>query len=271
MKISSVCIALLAVAWLVAGCGVVEDVLGSDARDEANNALNSLEATVAEAALLIAGVDGADPGDGAEGVAEYAAGEAETQYSPADCVQALRNGSIVTYTLENCSGPLNTTGVSGVVVINYSVSNDGELSANLTGNDVAIDGNELTLNMDGDYSVSGDEQSLSIRTGGGGRTDDGTVITRAGTYTIDWSGANCYGIGGQWNTTQGDDSTWATVVSDYAVCGGCPEDGGRLTYTGAEGFSLDDVSAVTITFDGNDDATYVGTGGAPGSLDLSCN
>lgn len=262
------CIAV--VLFAVAGCDEVLDRVGGDASGDAMLAVESAALTETEAASVVAVVDGIDL-SGTEGeIAQRVADAASSTYSPSDCVTAIAAGGTVTYDFDDCSGPRGLVGLNGNAVATFAVPADDSIAVTFLSNDFVANGTEVTLNAQGEYSQRGGEQELILETAGGGVTDAGDVVTRVGSYNVTWDDT-CLTIVGGWTTQEGA-TNYNTSVTGYTTCaGGCPEDGGRIVFTELDSDEVElSGSATTVSFDGDGDASYLGTAGAPGALDLAC-
>lgn len=249
----------LLLALPLAGCGL-ENAVKSDNDDEANAAVASANQAGTESAILVAGLDSADPMADAPTNATNAEAAAETWFQPSDCVTAIAEGSTITYNLDDCSGPYGLTGLNGQVVGTFSVSS-GTLTYQVTSTDLEAGLGAITLQATAELDTAG---NMSVTTSGGGVGPNGTAITRAGMFDVSWDDS-CTTLDGNWTTTIGD-AAWATNVSNYERCnGGCPSDGASITYTGQG----DKAVVLTINFDGTSTANYVSDSGL-GTINLSC-
>lgn len=260
---------------LLSGCGEVLDKIGNDESDAfAQDGVDSVALTQAEAALVAAVVDGIPLADGdTAAMAAHAQSVAETTFTPADCVQAVATQSTVTYTFDTCEGPGDLMGLTGVVSTTFSVPGSESVTVSMTSSDLGVDGVFGTVNVTGTYSGAGDLPLLALQTSGAATTADGDLLGRLGTYTATLDG-DCLELDGEWTTSVNDAVFFLTAVGDYRDCAGaCPETG-TLSYA-----ELEDVSdmegsptgeVIVVSYAGDDTVLYVGFDGTPGSLALEC-
>lgn len=263
---------------LLAGCGEVLDNLDKLGNDEsrafAEDGVDSVALTQAEAALVAAIVDGIPLVDeDTAAMAAHAQAAAETTFLPADCVQAVATQSTVTYTFDNCEGPGDLLGLTGVVSTTFSVPASDSVTVSMTSSDLGVDGVFGTVNVTGTYSEAGELPLLALQTTGAATTADGDLLGRLGTYTATLDG-DCLELSGEWTTSVNDAVFFLTGVADYRDCvAACPE-AGTVTYA-----ELEDVAdmegsptgeVIVVSYAGQDTAFYVDFDGNPGSLALEC-
>jgi hypothetical protein len=196
--------------------------------------------------------------------ATMAGGGAKTNWQPAGCVTATENQNVVTYALNDCTGPYGLVHVTGTVVATFSADSAG-IHAELQTNNLHINGATMTLDSKADYTVNGPAKSLTVNTDGSGTGSFGNTITRSGKYTLTWNDATaCATLDGAWSTGI-DNATWSTSISNYAQCvAHCPTSG-VLSHTGG-------LSKVTwtVTFDGSAQAKWTSSRGPSGTFGLLC-
>src|SRR5690606_22492615 len=112
---------------------------------------------------LIAGLDNADGMTDPADAATAAADAAGTFFSPSDCVTALAEQGVVTYSLDNCSGPYGLTGLNGQAVVTYSLAGS-VLTANLTSTALSVNDGTMTLNASATLDTSGPRKSMTVQT-----------------------------------------------------------------------------------------------------------
>jgi hypothetical protein len=248
---------------LLAGCGGTN---GSSAADsaQASAALDSNDSTTTESALLVASTDGTESSATAEDAAGTASVRARATFSPSSCVTATAVANVVTYMLNDCTGPWGLVHVTGTVVVTYSKQPDGvHADANATG--LLVNGATLNINSQAVYSVNGTAHQLTVTTDGGGTGLRGNTIGRHGSYTLAWdTGTQCAALDGQWSTTIAS-ATWSTSVTGFKVCKNeCPS-AGTIAHTGG----LSHVT-VTVTFNGSAEASWTSSRGDHGTVALFC-
>lgn len=254
-------IAVLLPLGLLAGCG------GGDANSDSASvsaALDSSGQTANESALLMAATTGTESASSSNEAAAMAGAGAKTNWQPSTCVTATQNQNVVSYALNNCTGPYGLVHVTGTVVATYSADSSG-IHAALVTNNLMVNGATMTLNSSADYSVVGPQKSLTVHTSGSGTGGFGNTITRTGSFTLTWNDASqCGTIDGAWSTGL-DNNTWSTSISNYAQCKDrCPTSG-TLAHTGG----LSHVTW-TVTFDGSAQAKWASSRGTSGKFGLLC-
>jgi hypothetical protein len=246
---------------LLAGCG------GADPSSDSasvSSALDSAGQTANESALMVATTSGTELATTSNEAAMMAGGGAKTNWQPAGCVTATQNQNVVSYTLNDCTGPYGLVHVTGTVVATYTADSSG-IHAALQTTNLHINGATMTLDSKADYSVNGSAHSLTVNTNGSGTGAFGNTITRNGSYTLAWDDAtDCGTLDGAWSTGI-DSATWSTSIANYAQCKDhCPTSG-VLTHTGG----LSHITW-TVTFDGSAQAKWTSSRGPSGQFGLLC-
>lgn len=259
---------------LSTGCDSLDDVIDSSDDSEALAAIDSMDMTNLEAAFMILVTDGLDIGGDAAAWASAAAENAQ-RLEPDGCATAGAAAGVVTFDLNDCSGPYGLSTMSGTAVVTFNLNAEGEIHADLSATGLTANGiafEAITVRSVYDNPGNAGAQTLDINTQSTGTPDGGGRIVRNGDYTVSFnSGTDCYEIQGNWSTTPGTSGVYTTVVNNYDRCGeGCPGNGGNITYTGLEGTGGGEQDAITITFDGDGDARWVSTGLRSGTVDLIC-
>lgn len=253
--------ALVVPLLVLSGCGGGDPTSDSAA---VSGALDSTDDTSNESALMVASVDATANAGTANDAAAMAAGSAHTWYQPSTCVSASAVGNVVTYTLDNCTGPWGLVHTSGTVVVTYTKAADG-IHAAATATGLSVNGATMNVDAQAVYSVAGTQKTLTVTTNGAGTGARGTSIARNGSYTITWDTSSlCGALDGAWSTVIGG-ATWSTAVAGYKQCAGhCPT-AGTLTHTGG----LSGVT-VTVSFDGSAAARWSTSRGHSGTIALLC-
>ncbi|WP_437537682.1 hypothetical protein WME79_18755 [Sorangium sp. So ce726] len=261
----SIVLAAIALLSLPACLRGAADGSDSDDASVAEEASDSLDTGEVEAALLVASTDAAGAATSAEEAAEAAAGAADAHFRPAGCATAEVQGTTVTYTLNDCTGPFGVARIDGTVQVSYSLAADG-LHATLAGDGVSARGATLDLDAEAVYTVNGSTKSLTVTTAGTAVGPRGHSIEREGSYVARWEAErSCLSLDGSWSTRAGA-RTWSTQVSGFERCvAECPAAGGTIELTGGRSGVT-----VTINFDGSDSATWSSSSGPSGTLDLAC-
>jgi hypothetical protein len=187
---------------------------------------------------------------------------------PNHCASASANQNVVTFDLANCSGPLGITSLSGVVVETLTVTGNGQIQAQLTGNNLAAKGATFDLNTSGSVTVAGNGQktltatSMSTGTGPGGNS-----IARSGTYTVLWpTGTGCATINAGFSGSSSlDAGSMSTTISNYVACTGeCAQSGTSATTASGQSVTL------TLTYNGSTSALCNASNGQIASVALTC-
>jgi hypothetical protein len=238
-----------------------------ESQDErwAEEALDSTEIAKNEAAIFIAGIDGADMNMTAVEVATNAETTATGMYQPSDCVTASRVDAVITYELDNCTGPFGLANVTGTITVTFSLVTEG-IKAEAVATGLFVGGSTMDINATGIYSVANNKQTLVVDTTGDGTGPRGVSFVRNGSYTLSWDTyAGCATLDGTWST-QVLGRTWSTTVDGFSKCQDrCPAAGGTIKYTGG----LSGVT-VNVNFDGSATANWDTTRGEVGQIALFC-
>lgn len=265
MRTSTLLTLLLALALLNTSCGTLTQALNIE--DPAGRqAVDSVELSSFESALLASAVDAADLTKTANEIADAAALAGNTLFLPAGCAIVNANGATVTYQLNGCTGPYGLNNATGQAVALFT-KNGSELNVNLTATNLSVANSQLSINSNAVYSVEGAAKTLVVQTGGVGVGPNGTAVTRAGQYTADWETASgCMNLNGAWTNTIGEE-VWGTNVTNYEKCGlGCPKSGGNIIFAGSSG------TTVTVEFNGTSAANVLSNeGNIFGTVTLMCN
>ncbi len=185
---------------------------------------------------------------------------------PNHCASASANQNVVTLDLVNCSGPLGITSLGGAIVETLTVTGNGQIQAQLTGNNLAANGAPFHLNTSGAVTVAGNGQktltatSMSTGTGPGG-----TSIARSGTYTVLWpTGTGCATINAAFSGSSSlDAGVMSTTISNYVACTGeCAQSGSSTTTASGQ--------SITLTFNGSTSALCNASNGQIASVALTC-
>jgi hypothetical protein len=248
---------------LLAGCGGSNNASSSD-DTHASAALDSNGSTSTEGALIVASIDGTQLAISGNEAAITAAVNVKTQYQPASCVTATVNNNLVTFVLNDCSGPWGLVHVSGTLVATYDIQPSG-VSAEVKASGLTVNGATLNLDSKAVYSVNGTVKHLAVDTNGNGTGFFGTQLARHGSFTFTWDSTSlCASLDGNWSTTIGND-TWSTSVSQFKQCKGLCPASGTIAHTGG----ITGVT-ITVTFDGTPDAKWASSNGKHGDLFLLC-
>ena len=193
-------------------------------------------------------------------------------YYPNGCATATAAANVVTFTLNNCSGPLGLMGVTGTVTATLTATGNGQIGTSLSGTNItSSDGVTIsTLNTSGTTTIAANGQktltatSLSIATGPFGNT-----ATHGGNYTLVWPtptsvSASCGTLNGTFSGVgTGADSGSTLQLTNYVACANeCPQSGTVMQ-------SLNG-SSVTLTFNGTSNAACTSTAGSSAAVAIKC-
>lgn len=244
---------LLALGVGIAGCAAA----GTDLAEQASD---SMDAVTAEAALVVASMDGITASTTPEEAANAAAANAGAFWTEG-CFTYLIDGASITYELTECGGPFGLARVNGSVTVTYRATTSSYgfdvTTSNLTIGDATV---SYMLSAD----VATDARNVRVTSSGSATGRRGHAVTHEGTYDLRWNGSSeCAGLDGSWTTTVGA-RTFTTQVAGWQRCGdGCPAAGGSISYTGP-------VASVIVTYDGSSEASFTNAEGGSGTIPLFC-
>jgi hypothetical protein len=207
-----------------------------------------------------------DAGAGAPSTAAASAVAAAVDRNfPNGCATATASGNVVTFKLNNCTGPLGLLATSGTVTATLNVVGNA-IHVQLSGNNVSTNGSTLNLATTGilTATASGQKtlQATSQTTGTG---PGGNNIMRSATYTVVWpTGTGCATINGTLSGIgAGLFAGTTTQITNYVTCTNkCPQSG--MTVSSFNGGS------VTLLFNGTTNAQCTSSLGTSALLPLSC-
>jgi hypothetical protein len=259
----------LALSFVLLASACPNDNTTSEA-GSAVEAADSAEVASSESQVLSLTVDNTDMAapsglratPTADQIANYAFNHIGDNLTPSTCHSATINGTTVTYTFTDCTGPRGLVHFSGTLVVDYSIDVNG-IHAHATGNGVTANGATLDVDATATYTVANGTKSLSVTTMGNATGPNGTVFTRNGDYTVTWT-ATCFTLDGSWMTTVGNATSSTTVTGLSRCLGKCPASGGTISHTFLNNVTL------TITFDGSATAQWSTSNGKSGTVNLLC-
>lgn len=180
------------------------------------------------------------------------------------CATAAANGNVVTYQLNDCSGPFGLLGATGTLTATFDVVND-TVQVALAGTNVASNGGTFDVNTSGTVSPQPPGQkTLQATSQTTGTGPLGNNVAHTGMYTVQWPtpAPGCGAINGTLTGT-GSESGTTTVISNYVACTGkCPQAGTATT--------MFEGGTATITFSGSDIAQCTATNGTSASIPFNC-
>jgi hypothetical protein len=209
-----------------------------------------------------------------EAAAVRVEGEAVHYFAPAGCAQVRRDEASLTYTFENCAGPLGTRGLRGTVFVTFSSggtddagdagdAGDGSLVLDVTSEDFRGNGAEVTLDFRGVFRAeSRGKKRLDLRSSSE-IAREGRSLTRESRSTLTWErGSQCVTLDATGTLTI-DERTLDVEVDEYVRCARqCPREGT---------IEIEDAQArIEIEFDGQSVATVENGDGSRSQLELDC-
>jgi hypothetical protein len=251
------------------GCTTLLALSGCEGSDDdttdAEQAMDSVDVSQREAALVVASTHPLEPQMSAEEAASAAALSAPLVYRPAGCVTTLVQGTAITYTLDDCTGPFRMNRIDGKVEVVYSVGAGG-LHAQTTARDLRIGPVTLDVASEGSFSVEGAWRKLRVSTRGVGTGPRGHRIERDGAYTVKWNKVEgCVGFEGAFETRAGERRFETTATGLSRCAGECPAAGGEIVHE-----AIHKGLRIQLDFDGTDTARWTSSGGGEGTIGLFC-
>ena len=220
---------------------------------------------------------------------------------PNGCATATASQNVVTFNLNNCTGPLGISNLKGTVTATINATGNGQVQTQLAGTNVTSNNAILNLNTSGTTTVGANGlktlTATSMTTGTG---PAGNSIAHGGTYTVVWpTSPNCATINASFVGAGADASTLdastldastldastldastldastldaavadaagvtTTTITNYVTCTGmCAQSGTSTTAAGDQ--------SVTLTFNGSNTAQCSASNGQSGTLSIKC-
>jgi hypothetical protein len=224
----------------------------------------AIVAPLVDAGAIVAPV--ADAGVGASSAAAASAvAAAAGNYFENGCATATASGNVVTFTLDDCTGPLGLVGSSGTITATLNVVSNS-VQIQLAGNGITANGATLNLATSGTLTATASGQkTLQASSQTSGTGPDGNNVMHTGMYNLVWpTGTGCATLNG---TLSGIGSgTYAgttTQITSYVACANkCPQSG--MTVSSFSGGS------VTLSFNGSNNAQCTSSIGTSASIGLNC-
>jgi hypothetical protein len=204
---------------------------------------------------------GTDPDAASTGAASTVAAGVD-RYFPNGCATATASGNVVTFTLNNCSGPLGLVASSGTFAATLNVVGTS-VQTQLTGSNVRANGATVNLSTSGTFSVVNGRKTLQANSQSTGTGAYGNTLMHMGMYTLVWpTGTGCATINGSFSGL-GDFSGTNTQVMNYLACTNtCPQSGTVVSsFNGG---------SVTLTFNGSSSAQCSASNGTSAGVLLNC-
>jgi hypothetical protein len=198
--------------------------------------------------------------------AASAVAAAVSTYYPNGCATATATANVVTFVLNNCSGPLGLVNSSGMITATFSATGNGQIQIQLAGSRVTANGATLDLATTGTVSVGANGQkTLTVSSMSSGTGAYGNSVAHVGMYTLVWpTGTNCGTINGTLSGVgTGGYSGTTTQINNYVACAGaCPQSGSATSsFNGG---------TVMLTFNGSNNAQCTASNGTSAGIALHC-
>lgn len=105
--------------------------------------------------------------------------------SPADCATKTRDGSVVTLTLDDCTGPFGKVTVKGSLVATFSKSSSNDLHVDIVASkDMTANDRALTYAAQADVHFDGSKRNVTYHGSSSGTTKRGKDFNRKTDLTI---------------------------------------------------------------------------------------
>lgn len=222
-----------------------------------------ISATATSGSLTLAST--ADLGGGGLGTAAVGDG-AKALYFPRNClaVKSDEPARTVTYTFSNCAGPNGIFRIRGTIVTTYEVL-PGKLVLNLVANALEVNKATVDWSARAEITATGPAREMRWKAQLTGTTARGKPFSRTNEKLVSWRfGERCFGVSG---VSEGEvrGRYLRVEIADFRRCqGSCPEAGGRITITNADG-----KVKVEILYDGSNRATLTSPRGST-TFGLAC-
>lgn len=214
-----------------------------------------------EAALLAALTEAPSASTGDEAATAAADGVSGTY---GNCVTSTVAANVVTYDLQDCTGPWGFLTITGEIEGTYTIVEPGIIRGVFTATGLSVNDGLADLNATVEREVIDNVKRFEVTTNWLGRTAKGDITGRNGQYVSEIRDDECLAIDGMWVTTVGIVS-WDTDVTNFDICrGGCPAAGGNITWTGQRG------RTITLNYDGDSTADWVNSEDESGTVNLAC-
>ncbi len=260
-----------ALAWWIAaggvslaGCADDPPATGCGPDDVAAGASDVVVVTNAEASLYFAVADPLSPAAASTSAAPVASAVAST--FPGGCATARSMQNVVTLQLDDCSGPLGLVHATGTVTAKIFSLGSGDIGIDLSGDNVAADGGNFTLNTSASLTAASDgRKALRATSMSNGTGPSGNSVDHAGTFTLLWAPSSpCATLDATFaGIATGGYGGASMTIDRYVACtGACPQSG-----TAVAAF---DGGNLTLTYDGAPYAFCSASGGRSAALTIPC-
>jgi hypothetical protein len=207
-----------------------------------------------------------DAGIGASSAAAASAVAASAgHYFENGCATATASGNVVTFTLDDCTGPLGLVGSSGTITATLNVVGNS-VQVSLAGSGISANGATLNLATSGTLTATASGQkTLQASSHTSGTGPDGNNIMHTGMYNLAWpTGTGCATLNGTLSGIgSGTFAGTTTQITSYVACANkCPQSG--MTLSSFSGGS------VTLSFNGSSNVQCTSSIGTSASIGLNC-
>jgi hypothetical protein len=249
-------------ALLGSGCGGTAGANGNEA-----TAADSLETADQVSALSSVTTASVDPNmvGLTNNTAASTAASGTTAMLKAGCAIQTTVGNVVTYSLNNCTGPYGLVSLTGSLKATYTVVAPGSLQVDLEGQNLKLNSSTLNINSSAVITVVGTARTATVTSTSSATGQRGNQITHMGSYTAGWD-PNCVSLTGSFSTRVGLLQTYSTQIANYRRCQDLCPASGVITFSSTSGANT---NTTTLTFDGTSTAAITFNGKA-GNLSLFC-
>jgi hypothetical protein len=185
------------------------------------------------------------------------------KYFQNGCATASVIGNVVTFVLDNCTGPLGLVAATGTVVATLSVQSSA-VGVQLSGHNFTANGATMNLATVGTLTASNGQKTLTATTQTTGTGPNGNNASHSGMYSMVWTpGSGCATVSGTLTSTGSILHVASTQITNYVTCTGkCPQSGTSVsTFSGG---------TVMLTFNGSSTALCNASDGTSANLPLQC-
>jgi hypothetical protein len=221
---------------------------------------------IVDAGVAVPPLDaGAAPAVASSAAAATTVAASVGRYFPNGCATATATGNVVTFHLNNCSGPLGLLASTGTVTATITIVSSA-VQIQLAGNNIAANGATINLATSGTLTATASGQkTLQANTHSNGTGPDGNAIAHSGMYTLVWpTGVGCATLNGTLTGVgSGAFGGTTTTITNYVACTNkCPQSGTTMSsFNGG---------TVTLAFNGSNTAQCTSSLGTSASIQLNC-
>lgn len=248
-------IVLIAVTPLVA-CALASTGCASDDddREEASSTATAALQTQSQDGVLQGVVDlEGDAAPEPEAAAQRVVDDTSPGLTPDGCAQKTRSGSVVTLTLNECSGPFGQVLLTGSLVATFSKTSANDLHVDIVAsNDTTANGRAFAYGAQADVHFDGMKRIVTYRGSSSGSTKRGKDFARQTELSITADvGTHCAKIDGSSKGRVGKYDVDLSITGFEGCRDACPTSGvARATVDGP----LVNDASVEVSFDGTDQA-----------------